>query len=92
MRALLSLMLVLSLTACDNGNDNGGGVDTAPAEDTATPEDNGGGGCTLPDLTGKAFRITVLESQQPTEALNPTFAVDIATYVNILVFHIVEHK
>jgi len=92
MRALLSLILVLSLAACDSGNGNGGGVDTAPAEDTATPEDNGGGGCTLPDLTGNAFRITVLESQQPTDALNPTFAVDIATYVNILVFHIVEHN
>ncbi len=93
MRVLLSLMLVLTMAACDGGNDgNGGGVDTTPAEDTAVPEDKGGGGCDLPDLTGKAFRITVLESQQPTDALNPTFAVDIATYINILVFHIVEHN
>ncbi|MFH1530196.1 MAG: hypothetical protein ABIK09_05600 [Pseudomonadota bacterium] len=88
MRVFLSLMMVLTMAACDSGN--GSGVDTAPAEDTTAPEDSGGG--VLPDLTGKAFRITVLESQQPTDALNPTFAQDIATYVNVLVFYIVEHN
>lgn len=95
MRAFLSLMLVLSMAACDgdSGDGNGGGTDTIPVEDTAVAEDTGGGGgCDLPDLAGKAFRITLLESQQPTDALNPTFAVDIATYINILVFYIVEHN
>ena len=88
MRVLLSLILLLGMVGCD-----GGGTASGPGEDTAVPEDTvGPTGCTLEDLTGRAYRITVLESQQPTDALNPTFAVDIATYVNIIVFHIVEHN
>ncbi len=86
MRALLSLVIILLMVACD-GTDTGPGVDTPAPEDTIVPT-----GCVLPDLTGMAFRITLLESQQPTNALNSTFAMDIATYVNILVFHIVEHN
>ena len=88
MRVLLSFILFLGMVGCD-----GGGTASGPGEDTAVPEDTvGPTGCTLEDLTGRAYRITVLESQQPTDALNPTFAVDIATYVNIIVFHIVEHN
>ena len=94
MRSLLSLILVLSMAACDGGDGSSGdGTDTGPGADTAVQGDTAGPtGCTLPDLTGMAFRITLLESQQPTDALNPTFVVDIATYVNILVFYIVEHN
>ena len=88
MRVLISLFLALSIPACDGGG--GGGVN--PAEDTAASDDaGGGGGCTLPDLTGRAYRVTVLESQQPTDALNPTFTQDIATWVNVLIFHVLEH-
>jgi len=88
MRAFFSIVLVLGVVVigCDNGGTDGG-----HAEDTVTAEDEQGG-CILQDLTGRAYRVTVLESQEPTDALNPTFAQDIATYVNVLVFHIVEHN
>ena len=96
MRVLLSLILVFAMAACDgggNGDGNGSGTDTGPGVDTAAPEDTIiPSGCVLSDLTGMAFRITLLESQQPTDMLNSTFAMDIATYINILVFHIVEHN
>ncbi len=90
MRVLLSLVLVFSMavTACDDGDGGGGGgVDTTQPEDTEDP-----GTCTLLDLTGRAYRITVLNSTEPTTLLNTTFTMDIATYVNVLVFYIVEHN
>ena len=90
MRVLLSLVLVFSMavTACDDGG-GGGGVDTTQAEDTPAGD---AGTSTVADLTGRAYRITVLNSTEPTTLLNTTFAMDIATYVNVLVFHIVEHN
>lgn len=70
---------------------NGGNVEDV-VEETAAPLDLPAGACAeMPDLTGRAYRVTSLIATQPTDQVNEVWATDIAKYDLVLVFYVVSH-
>jgi hypothetical protein len=71
---------------------NGGTVEDL-IEETAAALDLPAGACSeMPDLTGRAYRVTSLIATQPTDQVNEVWATDIGKYDLVLVFYVVSHN
>ncbi len=91
---LVGLWCIAGVLACstddgDGSSDVTAGMDAASEmvnEDLPPPQ------CpTLPDMTGRVFRITSLKAKDPTDLMNDVWATDIADYELAILFHVVEH-
>jgi len=88
---VLSAALAFSCGGDDGDDDN--------TQDTAQEQDVQDGDIAtsdayvslMPDLTGRAYRITMLKGVLPTDIVNPTWEEDIKNYELVLVIHVISH-
>ena len=90
----LACFLIMACSTDDNANPEskdgtGGNTDVVTADEYVEPPPPECPG--LPDLTGRAYRVTALEAIDPTDKINEVWAADIAAYELVLVFHVIEH-
>lgn len=78
------------VAAADNVADVGGTDNGAP--DEAAPDLVGGVCPGLKTIQGQAFRVTEMEATEPTDQVNEVWALDIAAYSLVMVFHVVEYN
>jgi len=93
----LSFFFVLSCGGEEESQetaDTGGGSKVEDVvEETGGTSDLPAGACAeMPDLTGRAYRVTSLIATQPTDQVNEVWATDIGKYDLVLVFYVVSHN
>lgn len=90
---VMACSLALAFSCGGGDGDDDTTQDTVQEQDTEATDNATGDGyvSVLPDLTGKAFRITMLKGVLPTDIVNPTWEEDIKNYELVLVIHVISH-
>jgi len=87
---VLALAAILSLHGCDGVDDAGPGV-ALDDDVVAAPDVPGEFASSLPDLTGRVYLFSRLETYRPTDMLNSTWTKDLANHTIVILLRIDAH-
>ena len=93
MKQVIPILICVSfaLWTCDGGGGGGSQPDVAPDQTAAETSNDTGGGSDLPDLTGRVYRFSRLETYLPTDMFNSTWTKDLSENTIVILLRVHSH-